>query len=278
VADKSILEFGAEELRRALEIISDSLAGPYRDRTGRPARRVRELVSCDYVTCCMKRVDAAVSLPQSVKSLPGNFPSDWLIQFLDGRRASAGTASGGGRTWPGAGLRPKRLFICRPSIVDLVHRARDHGLVEGITLTVASPPARVGSLFSFSGRAIEDPTTAPRFCSILPPHLHSAVAAHGAGRRYRAVSAGAGILDWVGARKDKLGDRPDSRHQRAHREVPCAESSMVSSHVSSRQHTPLPWPWARGLDRTSSSSLKNELLAPPGASHEIKHASVLFSE
>jgi len=234
VADKSILEFGAEELRRALEIISDSLRVRTETELDVLLGRVRELVSCDYVTCCMKRVDAAGQLAASVKSLPGNFPSDWLIQFLDGRRASAVLLPAADEH--GQALVWSEALVHLPAVdLDLVHRARDHGLVEGITLTVASPQRGVGSLFSFSGRAIEDPTHSAALLQYLAPHLHSALLRMAQAGDIALSQREREILDWV--RKGKtnweiaqilgISERTVKFH---------VQNIMVKLDVSSRTH------------------------------------------
>lgn len=196
LADKSVQEFGAEELRRALEIISDSLRIRTETEFDVLLDRVRELASCDYATCCVKRIDATGRLAASVKSLPGNFPGDWLTRFLDGRRASAMLLPPAGEH--GQALVWSDVLVHLPAIdLDLVHRARDHGLVEGITLTVASPGRGVGSLFSFSGRAIEDAARSAALLQYLAPHLHAALLRLTPAGDIALSQREREILDWV---------------------------------------------------------------------------------
>lgn len=171
---KGVGDFSAVELREALEIINDSLQARSEPDLDRLLMRTGELVGCEYVTGCLKRVDAAGRFVTSVKSLPGNFPNDWLAQFLDGQRASA--------AWLPAADDEGQVLVWSEALArfpeidpELVGRARDWGLVEGVTLMVASPHKGVGSLFSFSGRVIDNAAHSASLLQHLAPHLHAAL-------------------------------------------------------------------------------------------------------
>ena len=164
------------ELLQLLEIIHDLQYTETAAELENLLQRATGMASCDYSTCCLRRVDTSGAFQASIKSVDSNFPRDWLTLYNGGAHEVI-------RLLPPAQRNHARvivwskLFEQQTAHVDMkiVDQARGLGLRDGVTLATASSTQGLGSLFSFAGSAIDNLSRSALVLGQLAPYLHNAL-------------------------------------------------------------------------------------------------------
>src|SRR4030067_134345 len=176
-SEKRLLsQLGKAELLQLLEIINDLQCIETDGELENLLQRAAEVASCDFSTCCLRRIDTEGVFLSSIKSVDGNFPRDWLPLYNGGAHEVT-------RLLPLAHHNQSRAIVWSQVLaqhasrvdMEIVERARNLGLLDGVTLATTSSAKGLGSLFSFSGSSIDNLLRSVLVLDRLAPFLHNAL-------------------------------------------------------------------------------------------------------
>lgn len=176
-SEKRLLsQLGKAELLQLLEIINDLQCIETDGELENLLQRAAEVASCDYSTCCLRRVDTSGAFQASIKSVDSNFPRDCLTLYNGGAHEVIRLLPPAQRDYARVIVWSK-LFAQQAAHVDMkiVEQARGFGLRDGVTLATTSSIQGLGSLFSFAGSAIDNLSKSALVLGQLAPYLHNAL-------------------------------------------------------------------------------------------------------
>lgn len=175
--DKRLLsQLSKADLLQLLEIINDLQYADSDAVLKSLMLRATAVAGCEYSTSCVRQLDTNGVFQASIKSVDGNFPSDWLqfnneqanqiIQMLRMEQANLRRTLIWSQVFSRIGAQLDK------QVMDM---AKDIGLRDGVTLMTLSNTQSIASLFSFSGAVIDNPIRSALVLTHLAPLLHSAI-------------------------------------------------------------------------------------------------------
>ncbi len=138
--------------------------------------RIGHLVPCEKILSGLGRIDPSGHFQEIIKIVNVSYPPGWMVLYLERDYAAIDpilrhhfgrfTSQLWSKTFQETTSQPEKEFI---------QQARSFDLSQGITIGIPCLRKRVGSLFSFSGRAMGEHSRHSRVLEHLTPHLHLAL-------------------------------------------------------------------------------------------------------
>lgn len=164
-----------QELITALELIHASLSVTTDAAFETLLSRVEKLIPCSHTVLVLGQLDTHARFHGFLKMVNLSYPLEWVNLYMKEKYNEVDPIlrSHFGRFSTQIWSETYRRAVS-PGERKFIKSADGFGLSEGITLGVASPQQRVGSVFSFAGRSMSDHSRHATLLEYLIPHLHVA--------------------------------------------------------------------------------------------------------